>query len=164
MGQKRECGGCRRIYKPSSRHKLCPRCREIKQRKPCVDCRKEIWGNSTRCIVCLGKQQSDENSPNWKGGKAYNHRGYVYKKTKEHPRGKKYGGRVFEHILVMEEKIGRLLTEGENVHHVNGVRDDNRPENLELWTRPQPAGIRVKDAIKWAREIIDLYGEDESKY
>jgi hypothetical protein len=40
---------------------------------------------------------------------------------------------------------------------INGVRDDNRPENLELWTRPQPSGIRVGDAITWAREIYDRY-------
>jgi len=37
------------------------------------------------------------------------------------------------------------------------VKDDNRPENLELWTRPQPAGIRVTDAIAWAREILVRY-------
>lgn len=40
---------------------------------------------------------------------------------------------------------------------MNGVRDDNRPENLELWTRPQPTGIRVSDAIAWARTIYDRY-------
>ena len=36
-------------------------------------------------------------------------------------------------------------------------QDDNRPENPELWTRPQPTGIRVTDAIAWAREILDRY-------
>jgi HNH endonuclease len=64
---------------------------------------------------------------------------------------------VFEHILVAEELLGRFLIEGETVHHRNGVRDDNRPENLELWARPQPSGIRVSDAIGWARQILDRY-------
>lgn len=50
---------------------------------------------------------------------------------------------VVERILVTEELLGRLQLDGETVHHRNGVRDDNRPEHLPLWTRPQPAGIRV---------------------
>jgi hypothetical protein len=37
------------------------------------------------------------------------------------------------------------------------VRDDKRPENLELWTRPQPSGIRVSNALAWAHAIIERY-------
>jgi hypothetical protein len=80
-----------------------------------------------------------------------------------HPRG---GGKgyVFEHILVMEMILGRHLALDETVHHRNGVRNDNRPENLELWTRPQPPGIRAADAIIWAREILARYGPDDTIY
>ena len=75
----------------------------------------------------------------------------------DHPRATTAGKYVFEHILVAEEMLGRYLLPDERIHHRNGVRDDNRPENLELWTRPQPAGIRVSDAIDWARTILSRY-------
>jgi hypothetical protein len=66
-------------------------------------------------------------------------------------------GFVFEHIVVMEEMLGRYLHPGESVHYHNGVKDDNRVENLELWVRPQPTGCRVDQAIAWAKEILARY-------
>jgi hypothetical protein len=50
---------------------------------------------------------------------------------------------------------GRHLLPDEQIHYRNGVKDDNRLSSLELWVRPQPSGIRVEDAIAWAREILD---------
>ena len=72
-----------------------------------------------------------------------------------HPRASK--GYVFEHILVAEAILGRPLTDAENVHHRNGVKSDNRPENLEIWTRPHPAGARAADLVDWAVEILRRY-------
>lgn len=79
---------------------------------------------------------------------------------RDHPRAGS-NGYVFEHVLVMEELLGRNLVPGETVHHRNGLRDDNRPQNLELWTRPQPSGIRAADAVAWAREVLARYAMTE---
>lgn len=60
--------------------------------------------------------------------------------------------------MVMEAHLGRALLPEETVHHKNGVRHDNRLENLELWSSSHPPGQRVEDRVAWAREILALYG------
>lgn len=60
--------------------------------------------------------------------RVFNSGGYVRVCAPEHPRA--YGGRVREHTLVVEKMLGRYLDSSEEVHHVNRMRDDNRPENL----------------------------------
>lgn len=72
--------------------------------------------------------------------------GYVIVRTED-------GRSIGEHRHVMEQHLGRPLVPGETVHHVNGVRDDNRMENLELWYSPQPYGQRVDDLLRYAINV-----------
>lgn len=83
--------------------------------------------------------------------------GYVLVRV-GHGRGRK--ALRYEHHIVMEKILGRELLSHENVHHINGVRDDNRPENLELWTKAQPCGQRVADKVAWAVELLELYAPE----
>lgn len=77
--------------------------------------------------------------------------------TKGYLRKKINGEEILQHRMVMEEILGRPLHPFENVHHKNGVRQDNRPSNLELWVTKQPKGQRPEDLVEWAREILELY-------
>lgn len=146
----RVCQECGRDFVPSSGHLRCPACRS---RGTC-ECGNPKQRKSATCSDC--RTVAGTSNGNWGGGRSRHKAGYVVIWAPDHPRAGSWPY-VFEHILVMEDMLGRYLLPHESVHHRNGVRDDNRPENLELWTRPQPAGIRVSDAIIWAREILARY-------
>ena len=98
------------------------------------------------------------------GTKRYESSGYVMLDRKNHPFVSSKAGRIFEHRLIMSEKLGRTLLPSEQVHHKNGQRQDNRIENLERWSTNQPIGGRVADLVVWAKEILNLYGSDEGNW
>ena len=135
------------------------------------DCGKElqVLGNNLRrgnskscgCADLQRKRQKAQLCHNWSGGRWINKDGYVMVYITD--ADKKYirsSSRTYEleHVLVMSRHMNRMLTKEETVHHINGKRDDNRIENLELWSSSHPPGQRVVDKIKWAYEILSLYG------
>jgi HNH endonuclease len=89
---------------------------------------------------------------------------YGYKKIhkKNHPNAWKNGD-MFEHVYIMSEHLNRPLKKGETVHHRNGIKSDNRIDNLELWSSSHPYGQKVEDKISWCKEFLEFYGFDVIK-
>lgn len=112
--------------------------------------------NHYREILKFGKIRQDSERRAKRGSGHLKKDGYVVIRN---PRG----GQTFVHRLVMEKHLGRPLLKSENVHHINGIKNDNRIENLELWTKAQPSGQRLEDKLKWAEEFLTLYGYTVNK-
>lgn len=113
------------------------------------DWRMQNWGTFDTTGRRLIFRQED-------GARRLDRDGYVTVKAPNHSEARSNGW-AREHRKVMSDHLGRPLTRTENVHHKNGIRDDNRIENLELWNTIQPSGQRVEDKIRFAIEVLRLY-------
>lgn len=128
----RVCSVCKKEFKvpPSSlKHRSCNYC-----------------SNPCRLSKHLGKS-----NPNWKGGKVFR-KGYIYIYSPKHP-FKTKENYVTEHRLVMEKQIGRYLKISEVIHHINGIKTDNRIENLIILTKAKHNKIHFS-GIKQTPETI----------
>ena len=124
--------------------------------QPCANCGVAVTrylSTGQRAFFC-SRQCRWENHLH---AKQTNAAGYVLVFIGKGQLGAGKSGHILEHRKVMQDILGRPLFASENVHHKNGIKDDNRPENLELWTRSQPHGQRVEDKLRWAREFLALY-------
>lgn len=159
----RECPVCGKMFRPNdSRQKTCSMGCSIEVRRTAV--------RNTRCEQC-GKPLAKDVHPRVRfcsrscgvihrsaspspavpvGTLSKQSCGYMNVKIRDASLRKKGDNWMLEHRYVMEQMLGRPLLDSERVHHKNGDRADNRPENLELWTveKKDPAGQRVLDLVK----------------
>lgn len=120
------CEHCGKMFKQRNRARFCSqRCSTM-----------YAIGHGTHNVFAWAG--TEKHPPNYKGGKS-DDKGYVRIYAPNHYPGQKTNY-IMEHRLVMEKTLGRQLTRKEFVHHRNGIKNDNRPENLELVARNPHAG------------------------
>jgi len=160
------CPGCGaerwsllKLYKERGGEILCPSC--IGKRT--VNQNNLKWWNKgnhkdgCRCARCA--DQTGSNNPMWNGGISRQGDYVTVKIYQDNPMFimADTRGYVMEHRLVVAQKLGRPLRKGETVHHINGIKNDNRIENLELWFTNHSHGVRVKDILADWVKLYDYH-------
>ena len=157
---------CKPCYKVIRKDYLCEYDHK-KRQDACPDCGKPKGKRAKYCRDCNNKHQPwrkvGEDNSNWKGGKTTAN-GYIYIRTKRKSGGAGDSYKA-EHHIVWEQIHRRLLPENWIVHHLNGIRDDNRPENLEAMPRKQhspkliiaPYQKRIRELERQVRELQQVH-------
>lgn len=162
----RKCAFCNIEYNIDRKRKYCSKSCKTKDRNQKVLNERNNSPDRRKILdeICMKNRLRmgiDLNKPirkvNPSGAGHINKRGYKVIRKRGHPNAHAKGA-IMEHIWLMSEHLGRALFDKENVHHKNGMRSDNRIENLELWSTAQPSGQRVDDKIAWCKEFMKQYG------
>lgn len=144
-GRRPDCKACVRTRQQKNYSQKSDEFKSGQHRKTaCPQCGRPKTRYSVLCQECA-RPSIDPENPRWHKDK----NGYIIAEIAGH--------HIRQHRFVMEKILGRPLRPEESVHHKNGIRDDNRPENLELWSSSHPSGQRIEDKIRWATEILALY-------
>ncbi|MEX1164643.1 MAG: HNH endonuclease [Nitriliruptor sp.] len=161
-------GWCHAHYQQWRRHGDESALRPLRSTGPCeVDgcCDRQRYartycGTHYKRLVLTGDVRADQPIRIVQGD-GYEHQGYWLVPVPADERWLIGGDRTAaEHRLVMARYLGRPLHPDETVHHRNGVRHDNRLENLELWSSAHPSGQRVQDKVLFARRILERYAPE----
>ena len=113
---------------------LCSLCKKPLRRR-----RSDFGKRDPYCLSCANRIKSKpcqkgSNNGNWRGGETYHTKGYIYQYAPDHPAAS--NGYVLQHRLVAEDKLGRHLLPEEVVHHIDGNKANNHPDNIEVFAGP----------------------------
>lgn len=142
----RRAQDARRKHDPTAQ-RICEHCGQPFHPRP--------TGVGRFCSVnCRDAGRSGARSGSWKGGRHVTRDGYV--RVLVGRGGGRHGLYALEHRVVMEQTLGRRLQRWETVHHINGNRVDNRPENLQLRMGRHGNGVVLQCAECGSRQIVKV--------